>query len=133
MTLGRSFFLFLAAAGMAAAGAGGFYAARRNADSDPPAESSPKRSEAAKTAEVVPGKADTVRIPKDAVAALGLRLGTCEMAPEKETLTMSGTLFIDSNRLAYVHCRFPGEVIEIGKVPNAPAGTSTATASTGST
>src|SRR5262249_20578735 len=77
-------------------------------------------------AEVVAGKPDTIRIEKGTAGALGLKLDTVEAAPESQTLKLAGTLFIDSNRLAYVHCRFPGEVIQMGQVPKSiPTGPST--------
>lgn len=52
--------------------------------------------------------------------SLGVRVERASTAPAKNSLTLTGSLFIDSNRLAYVHSRFSGEVTEIGRVPAEP-------------
>jgi cobalt-zinc-cadmium efflux system membrane fusion protein len=75
-------------------------------------------------AELVPGTPDTLRLPADVARALRIQVEPARPATEPRTLHLSGRLAFDSNRLARVHARFPGEVVEIGQVedPERPAG-----------
>jgi cobalt-zinc-cadmium efflux system membrane fusion protein len=63
---------------------------------------------------------DRLELSAEVKKTLGVRVEPASAAPSKNTLTLTGSLFIDSNRLAYVHSRFTGEVTEIGRVPAQP-------------
>lgn len=100
----------------------GFAIGRGVIATEPAAERHESAAPPIEGAELVRGKADTIRLPKSSQKALGLRLDMVENASDTSRLVLSGTLFIDSNRLAYVHSRFPGEVIEMGQVPKRTPG-----------
>ena len=65
-------------------------------------------------AEVVAGDSPTVRLSSEAEAALGVKTAAVRTAPHGDSLMLTGSLLLDSNRLAYVHSRFSGEVVSIG-------------------
>jgi cobalt-zinc-cadmium efflux system membrane fusion protein len=67
-------------------------------------------------AELVEGRPDTIRLPADVVTRLGVKSQVARQASERRTLELSGSLAFDSNRLARVHTRFAGEVVELGPV-----------------
>jgi cobalt-zinc-cadmium efflux system membrane fusion protein len=71
-------------------------------------------------AEVIPGDIPKVRLSKDAYEALEIKLATVKAAKATDALTLTGSLLIDSNRLAYVHSRFTGEVVSIGTIAAEP-------------
>jgi len=50
------------------------------------------------------------------VAALGIKTSRVETAPKHERLNLSGSLFLDANRMVRVHGRFGGEVVSVGLV-----------------
>jgi cobalt-zinc-cadmium efflux system membrane fusion protein len=68
--------------------------------------------------ERVPGQPDALQLPPDVVERLGIRTIKARRATEPRTLDLSGKLALDTNQLARVHARFPGEVVEIEKVPD---------------
>jgi membrane fusion protein, heavy metal efflux system len=68
--------------------------------------------------ERVPGRPDAVRLPADVVERLRIRTVEAQRASQPRTLELSGRLALDTNQLARVHARFPGEVVEIEKVPD---------------
>ncbi|MES2788321.1 MAG: efflux RND transporter periplasmic adaptor subunit [Planctomycetota bacterium] len=118
----RSMALAVMAAGAAGAGLGGYWlgfgesaagqittaAAQHHAE-----EAHPKVS----GAEVIAGNTPAVRLSPQAEKALGVQLANVESAPASDTLLLTGSLLLDSNRLAYVHSRFSGEVVSIGTIP----------------
>ncbi|MBY0525891.1 MAG: efflux RND transporter periplasmic adaptor subunit [Gemmataceae bacterium] len=57
---------------------------------------------------------ETIRLACDAADALGVRTVEVHAASQPRLLTLSGSLGLDTNRLARVHARFAGEVMEIG-------------------
>ncbi len=67
-------------------------------------------------AEVIPGDPPRVRLSSEAEAALGVKLAAVQKAPHSHSLLLTGSLLLDSNRLAYVHSRFSGEVVSIGTI-----------------
>lgn len=67
-------------------------------------------------AEVIPGDVPKLRLSPEAYEALGVELASVERAPASDSLALTGSLLIDSNRLAYVHSRFSGEVVSIGTI-----------------
>jgi cobalt-zinc-cadmium efflux system membrane fusion protein len=65
------------------------------------------------SAELVPGKPDTLRLPPEVVKRLGVQTAKARRATETRPLELSGSLVLDPSHLARVHSRFPGEVVEI--------------------
>jgi cobalt-zinc-cadmium efflux system membrane fusion protein len=80
-------------------------------------------------AELVEGRSDTIRLPADVVACLGVKTQEAKLATERRPLELSGSLNFDSNRLARVHTRFAGEVVDLGRISdtNTPFATAGAT------
>jgi membrane fusion protein, heavy metal efflux system len=74
-------------------------------------------------AEMVPGDPNAIRLPPDVVRALGITTATASEPKESGRLILSGSLALDSNRLAHVHTRFIGEVVELGTTRDKSAGT----------
>src|SRR5262245_62165354 len=66
--------------------------------------------------ELVLGRPDTLRLPADVARRLGVQTAKVEKATRPRLLTLAGSLALDANRLARVHARFGGEVVEIGTV-----------------
>ncbi len=58
---------------------------------------------------------DALTLPADIVDRLKVRTEPAQTSTAPSTLELSGTLILDSDRLAHVHARFPGEVVELGK------------------
>lgn len=67
--------------------------------------------------EVVPGEAGRLRLSENVIKSLKIRVAAAGRAPQSEPLLLTGSLFLDSSHLAVVHTRFPGEIVEIGQVP----------------
>jgi membrane fusion protein, heavy metal efflux system len=60
---------------------------------------------------------DTLELPADVAAALGVRAEQARKAEKPRQLPpLVGSLAFDPNTLVRVHSRFPGEVVEIGPV-----------------
>jgi cobalt-zinc-cadmium efflux system membrane fusion protein len=72
--------------------------------------------------QLVPGTTDTLSVSDEAMRTLGVSTAPAEPAPPPEPLRLSGSLLLDSNKLAHVHTRFPGEVVKIGTVIDAVSG-----------
>lgn len=68
----------------------------------------------------LPGNPPKVRLSSEAEKALGIELASVAAAPEHDSLSLTGSLLLDSNRLAYVHSRFSGEVVSIGTIAALP-------------
>lgn len=83
----------------------------------PPVETSPA-NESTSSAERVPGQPDTVQLPADVVQALRIQTAPARSPTEGRAIEMSGRLALDANRLARVHSRFAGEVVQIEQVPD---------------
>ncbi|WP_165251246.1 efflux RND transporter periplasmic adaptor subunit [Paludisphaera soli] len=60
-------------------------------------------------------------VPAAVVEALKIRTEAARAASEVRSLSLSGSLALDANRLARVHPRFEGEVVEIGTMPEPDA------------
>ncbi|MDB5387409.1 MAG: family efflux transporter subunit [Planctomycetaceae bacterium] len=71
-------------------------------------------------AEVIPGDIPKLRLSSEAFDALGIELAAVKRATANDSLALTGSLLIDSNRLAYVHSRFSGEVVSIGTIAAEP-------------
>jgi len=69
------------------------------------------------------GVPDAVRIPEDVVQSLGLRTAPAREPGRPRTLNLAGSLAFDTNRLAHVHTRFVGEVVELGWMSESSEGT----------
>lgn len=80
------------------------------------AESSPNQAKEAMNAELVAGNEDTLRLPANVIKALNIQTAIAQSAPPPDPLELVGSLFLDTNRLARVHARFAGEVVEIGQI-----------------
>jgi cobalt-zinc-cadmium efflux system membrane fusion protein len=83
-----------------------------------PANESAPGGEPEASAQRVPGRPDTVRLPPDVVRALGIQTVEAKPATQPRLLQLSGKLALDANHLARVHARFGGEVMEIAQVPD---------------
>jgi cobalt-zinc-cadmium efflux system membrane fusion protein len=59
---------------------------------------------------------ETVQLPAEVVKTLEIQTAVAVPSTTPRNLELSGTLALDPNRLSHVHARFPGEVVEIGKV-----------------
>lgn len=64
--------------------------------------------------ELVPEKADTIRLINRDVSSLGIHIHTISSDPPPNKLRLPGTLTLDPNRFVRVHSRFPGEVRRVG-------------------
>ncbi len=73
---------------------------------------------------LVPGTTDTLELSEALVQSLGVRTARIESARAHTRLNLSGSLFLDSNRMVHVHSRFTGEVVSIGAAQNASEGSS---------
>jgi cobalt-zinc-cadmium efflux system membrane fusion protein len=91
------------------------------------AEPAPAEVRAAQ-AELVEGRPDTIRLPADVVTRLGVKTQGAKPALERRPLELSGSLAFDSNRLARVHTRFGGEVVDLGRVADTDSPLATAAA-----
>lgn len=65
-------------------------------------------------ARLVSGHPGTVFMPKEIVERLGVRVGKVDRVPDAQPLKLPGSLMLDSNRLARIHSRFDGHVVELG-------------------
>ena len=65
---------------------------------------------------LVPGSTDSLELSAEAVHSLDIHAYEVIVARSHEHLRFAGSLFLDPNRLARVHSRFPGEVVSIGPV-----------------
>src|SRR5512135_521221 len=74
-------------------------------------------------AELVPNRPDTLRVPDDVVRTLGIRTAPAREPGRPRTLNLAGSLAFDTNRLAHVHTRFVGEVVELGRMSESSEGT----------
>lgn len=108
----------------AVAGYAGYQLGNRQANpianADHAEEALPQEKVAATGAEVIPGDIPKLRLSSAALEALGIELATVQKAPVSDALALTGSLLIDSNRLAYVHSRFSGEVVSIGTITAEP-------------
>jgi cobalt-zinc-cadmium efflux system membrane fusion protein len=76
----------------------------------------PSEGAANLSAALVAGEPDTVRLPADVAKKVGMRAVPVEPAGEPRAVELSGSLAFDTDHLARVHTRFPGEVVEISPV-----------------
>ena len=60
------------------------------------------------------GKKDALALPADVAKRLEVQTEPAQPSTVPSTLELSGSLILDSDRLAHVHARFPGEVVELG-------------------
>jgi cobalt-zinc-cadmium efflux system membrane fusion protein len=67
-------------------------------------------------AELVPDEPHALRLSPAVARKLGVVTTEGQKAPPPEPLKLAGSLFLDPSRLARVHARFAGEVVEIGMV-----------------
>ncbi len=61
---------------------------------------------------------DALTLPADVAKRLEVQTEPAQPSTVPSTLELSGSLILDSDRLAHVHARFPGEVVELGKAGN---------------
>jgi cobalt-zinc-cadmium efflux system membrane fusion protein len=64
------------------------------------------------------GKKDALALAADVAKRLGVETEPARPSTLPSTLELSGSLILDSDRLAHVHARFPGEVVELGDAGN---------------
>lgn len=74
-------------------------------------------------AELVSSRRAALRIPPDVVKALGIATAAVAVPEHARSLVLSGSLALDTNRLAHVHTRFQGEVVELGTIADPARGT----------
>jgi cobalt-zinc-cadmium efflux system membrane fusion protein len=65
---------------------------------------------------LVAGRPNAIQVPEAVVEALGIRTVPTRLPTRPQELELIGTLAIDPDRLAHVHTRFTGEVVELGTV-----------------
>ena len=70
------------------------------------------------TAPELAGKKDALTLPADVAKRLEVQTEPARPSTVPSTLELSGSLILDSDRLAHVHARFPGEVVELGNAGN---------------
>jgi cobalt-zinc-cadmium efflux system membrane fusion protein len=61
---------------------------------------------------------DALALPAGVAKRLEVQTGPAQPSTLPSTLELSGSLILDSDRLAHVHARFPGEVVELGNAGN---------------
>ena len=61
---------------------------------------------------------DALALPADVAKRLEVQTEPARPSTVPSTLELSGSLILDSDRLAHVHARFPGEVVALGSVGN---------------
>ena len=71
--------------------------------------------------EAVVGEAGRLRLNSGVVESLNVKVAAVRRAPLTEPLVLTGSLFLDSSHLAVVHTRFPGEIVEVGQIPETDA------------
>ena len=81
----------------------------------------PRRARPA-PAGLVEGDPDLLRVPPDVIKALGIRTVPAKRSTSSRSLVLNGSLALDANRLARVHPRFGGEVVEIGTIADPAEG-----------
>jgi cobalt-zinc-cadmium efflux system membrane fusion protein len=59
---------------------------------------------------------DTLEIQPAPARMLGITIAKAEQADRSRSLELQGSLGLDTNLLARVHTRFPGEIMEIGQI-----------------
>ncbi|SIN68551.1 membrane fusion protein, cobalt-zinc-cadmium efflux system [Singulisphaera sp. GP187] len=74
-------------------------------------------------AELVPDQKDALRLPVDVATTLGITTKTAQGSQRSRSLVLSGSLALDTSRLAHVHTRFSGEVVELGTITDPTSGT----------
>ncbi len=60
------------------------------------------------------GAQNSLELSSEVTQSLGVRMVQAKAAGPHEQLMLSGSLFLDPNRLVHVHSRFAGEVVSIG-------------------
>jgi cobalt-zinc-cadmium efflux system membrane fusion protein len=78
-----------------------------------PAEANVKKLDAT----LATDRPNTLVVPPDVVRSVGIQTAVARQATERQPLELRGSLDLDPNHLQRVHSRFPGEVVELGKVP----------------
>jgi len=63
-------------------------------------------------------KKDSLALPADVAKRLEVQTEPAQPSSLPRTLELSGSLILDADRLAHVHARFPGEVVELGNSGN---------------
>lgn len=75
----------------------------------------PGTSEAVTSTQLI--NSDTIRLTPEVTASLGMRVVQAETTTKPRTLPpLAGSLAVEANRLARVHARFAGEVVEFGTI-----------------
>ena len=75
------------------------------------------RSEKFDGVEAIEGSTGRLRLSPRVIDTLKVQVAAARRAPLTEPLLLTGSLFLDSSHLAVVHTRFPGEIVEVGQVP----------------
>lgn len=86
---------------------------------EPGPELSPEPSPTSRVA----GRPDALAVREESARALGIRTAKVTRPSRPQSLELVGTLAIDPDRLAHVHARFAGEVVELGAVEDRSMGT----------
>jgi cobalt-zinc-cadmium efflux system membrane fusion protein len=80
---------------------------------DKEAEGPSERTEAIKLV-----GSDGLELPPRTIGILGVKVAPVQKSTQPRKLELAGSLGIDTDRLARVHTRFAGEVMQIGEVPD---------------
>jgi membrane fusion protein, heavy metal efflux system len=71
---------------------------------------------------LVPGSHDALKLSPSVIEALAIFAVPARPAGSRDQLQLLGSLFIDPGHMSRVHSRFPGEVVSIGTLAPAAAG-----------
>jgi len=66
---------------------------------------------------LVAGEPETIQLTDEVVRRLGVKTEPVELSPQSDELKLDGYLSVDPVRLARVHARFAGEIVELAKHP----------------
>jgi cobalt-zinc-cadmium efflux system membrane fusion protein len=114
---GKVLFWVLAAVGVTA------FVAAMVASTLTPNRGAVAKSENPPSLRLLPGSNNTLELSRELVNSLGVRTVQVQSAASHDRLDLSGSLILDSNRMAVVHSRFAGEVVLIGTTqPTGPDG-----------
>jgi cobalt-zinc-cadmium efflux system membrane fusion protein len=70
------------------------------------------------SAQIAPGDPNTILLPRDVAERLRVQVGEIRKATESRKLELPGSLAPDTDYLVPVRSRFPGEVVELGRLPD---------------
>src|SRR4051812_31181479 len=67
-------------------------------------------------AQLVPNRPNTLRLAPETARLLGVQTDVAKVAPQSDSLRLTGSLFLDANHRMNIHTPFTGQVETIGKI-----------------